>query len=106
MPSEEFERRRALQSLRRDLDAHPDDTILLVVLRAVLNFGAFARWLPSDIRSRLTSEAFDYDDFYLHKALIDDGAIHAPRLSARERLDLQRWVEGDDNNDKQMDPRD
>lgn len=103
MPSEKFERKRALQSLRRDLDAHSDDTILLVVLRAALDFGAFASWLPSDIRSRLTSEAFNYDDFYLHKALIDDGAIHAPRLSARERLDLKRWVEGDDNNYEQTD---
>lgn len=69
----EGDRAQALQSLGADLFAHPDDSILLAILRAALRWGAFAStWIDEGARERLLDEAAGWEDFYLHKALRDD----------------------------------
>lgn len=88
-----FERKRALRGLRRDLDAHPEDSIILVVLRSAISLGAFASYLDPSMRRRLLEEAASYHDFYLYKAVMDDCGAHAPPLSAREKLDLSAWLD-------------
>lgn len=92
-PTDPFERKRALRGLRRDLDAHPEEPILGVVIRSAIRFGAFASFLDAATRQRLLDEAGDYHDFYLYKALMDDGGAYAPSLSAREKLALEGWLE-------------